>query len=502
MTKLLIATSVILLFTNCSGSSKNEQVDIIIVNGKGSIVIGDEEHKNTDSLRVTVSEALDFTVLNEKMDIVEATILPHSAYKKDKKGVGKIYVTIPTNNVFREKKQNERSMILSDLTVNINLDDCFTFENQEKFDLTVDKGHENGKTNLFFTYKYMEVKKALSSYSVDDYLNYSSLLNSFGKKEYFGSAEDLELSLQIDHVRIFSIEKGAFTVQLYGKWKLYDHYERLLYSHPIRSYASIDHFEPQMIHGEYRLGLISDGVTRPIEQILKASFYDFLEADKTKFYLNKKNPLYRETAKRNKTLPMIKLQNSNASKSAISLEKNLNSTILITDENNTSFGSGSIISDDGYILTNYHVIKTMDQIFVKLQDGTETKAKLIRCDKLLDVALIKIKVKSCQPIAISTSTNYHIGESIFDIGTPTHRIHYNSVFSGIISGIRTVNNGKYIQTNTVGGNGMSGGPLLNTRGQQIGVRVWGVVDGNGNAISGFSFYIPIYRALEALNISL
>lgn len=503
MTKLLIAASLLVLFSNCSGSSKNDLVDIIIINGKGSIVINDEEFKNTDSLRITLSEAVTFSVFNEKMDVVEATILPHSAYKKDKNGVGKIYVTLPTSNVFREQKPNERSMILSDYTIKFNLNDCFTFENQEKFDLSVDKNHFNGKNDLLYSYKYTEVKKALSSYSVNDYINYNDLLNSFQKKEYFGSPEDLQLSLEIDHVRIFSIEKGAFTVQLFGKWKLYDHYERLLYSHPIKSYASIDNFEPQMIHGDYSFRLNSAGVTRPIEQILRASFYDFLEADKTKFYLNKKNPLYRETAKRNKTLPIIKLQNSNISKSNISLEKNLNSTVLISCENNSGFGSGSIISDDGYILTNYHVIKNMDKILVKLQNGTETTAKLIRCDKLLDVALLKINIEgSCQPIAISVLDNYHIGESIFDIGTPTDKIHYNSVFSGVISGIRTIQNGKYIQTNTLGGGGMSGGPLLNTRGQQIGVRVWGIVDGNGNTINGLCFHIPISRALSALNILL
>ncbi len=144
----------------------------------------------------------------------------------------------------------------------------------------------------------------------------------------------------------------------------------------------------------------------------------------------------------------------------------------------------------------------MDKIVVTLQNGKETAAKLIRCDKLLDVALLKINIESCQPIAISTLNNYQIGESIFDIGTPTDKIHYNTVFSGIISGVRQIHNGTYIQTNTLGGGGMSGGPLLNTQGQQIAVRVWGIVDGNGNAINGLCFYIPISRVLSALNISL
>ncbi len=146
-----------------------------------------------------------------------------------------------------------------------------------------------------------------------------------------------------------------------------------------------------------------------------------------------------------------------------------------------SLGSGFIISDDGYIVTNNHVIKGADQIKVILHNKTEYDARIIGTDPVTDLALIKIKGKDLNPLKFGSSSDAEVGSWVVAIGSPFGL--EQTVTAGIISAKgRILGSGPYddfIQTDASINPGNSGGPLLNLEGEVIGINTAIVRSGQG-----------------------
>jgi serine protease Do len=162
-----------------------------------------------------------------------------------------------------------------------------------------------------------------------------------------------------------------------------------------------------------------------------------------------------------------------------------------------SLGSGFIISEDGYILTNAHVVENSDEITVRLTDKREYKAKVIGADKRTDVALIKIDGGANLPVVkFGDPGKLKVGEWVIAIGSPFG--FENTVTAGIVSALgRHINQGPYdnfIQTDAAINPGNSGGPLLNTKGEVVGINTAIFSRGGGNI--GIGFAIPIDLAHE------
>ena len=155
-----------------------------------------------------------------------------------------------------------------------------------------------------------------------------------------------------------------------------------------------------------------------------------------------------------------------------------------------SFGSGFILSADGFIMTNLHVVNNADQITITFSDYTELDAKLIGKDKRSDLALLKVDANNLPVVTIGTSENLKIGEWVLAIGSPFGFDH--TVTAGIISGKkRTLPNESYvpyIQTDVAINPGNSGGPLFNLNGEVIGVNAQIFTRSGG--FMGVSFAIP------------
>ena len=155
-----------------------------------------------------------------------------------------------------------------------------------------------------------------------------------------------------------------------------------------------------------------------------------------------------------------------------------------------SFGSGFILSTDGFIMTNFHVVNNADQITITFSDYTELDAKLIGIDKRSDLALLKVDANDLPVVTIGTSENLKIGEWVLAIGSPFGFDH--TVTAGIISGKkRTLPNESYvpyIQTDVAINPGNSGGPLFNLNGEVIGVNAQIYTRSGG--FMGVSFAIP------------
>ena len=162
----------------------------------------------------------------------------------------------------------------------------------------------------------------------------------------------------------------------------------------------------------------------------------------------------------------------------------------------SSLGSGFIINSDGHILTNDHVVNGADEIEIKMSDGRSFPAKIIGSDSKLDLALLKIEVKTDLPVAnLGDSESLQVGEWVMAIGNPFGL--EQTVTAGIVSAMgRVIGAGPYddfIQTDASINPGNSGGPLFNARGEVVGINTAIVARGQG-----IGFAIPVNMAKEII----
>ena len=157
----------------------------------------------------------------------------------------------------------------------------------------------------------------------------------------------------------------------------------------------------------------------------------------------------------------------------------------------SSLGSGFIISKDGYIITNNHVVNNAEEIIVRLNDRREFTAELIGTDKRSDIAVLKIEATNLPTLKLGDSSNLKVGEWVLAIGSP-FGFDY-SVTAGIISAIgRSLPNENYvpfIQTDAAINPGNSGGPLFNLDGEVIGVN--SQIYSRTGGFMGLSFAVPV-----------
>ena len=177
-----------------------------------------------------------------------------------------------------------------------------------------------------------------------------------------------------------------------------------------------------------------------------------------------------------------------------------------TPKPQTGYGSGVIISADGYIVTNNHVIEGADEISVTLNDRRNYQAKVIGTDPSTDIALIKIEEKGLSFITFGNSDELKVGEWVLAVGNPLNLT--STVTAGIVSakgrsiGILGGNNRaqrdksysnlsieSFIQTDAAVNPGNSGGALVNTRGELVGINT--AIISSSNAFSGYSFAVPV-----------
>jgi S1-C subfamily serine protease len=165
-----------------------------------------------------------------------------------------------------------------------------------------------------------------------------------------------------------------------------------------------------------------------------------------------------------------------------------------------SQGTGFIISGDGYVLTNHHVVDGADTVRIKLSDRREFVAKVVGSDEQSDVALLKIDANGLPTLRIGDSRTLKSGQWVVAIGSPFGLDH--SVTAGIVSAVGRANpyaDQRYvpfIQTDVAINRGNSGGPLIDTRGQVVGIN--SQIFSNSGGYMGVSFAIPIDVAMNAV----
>ncbi len=169
-------------------------------------------------------------------------------------------------------------------------------------------------------------------------------------------------------------------------------------------------------------------------------------------------------------------------------------------------GSGFILSEDGYIATNNHVVEDASRITVVLDDGTEYEATLVGTDSITDIAVVKIEAENLPVMELGNSDEVAVGDLAVAIGTPASIELRGTVTDGIISAVnrdiditddsgRVVKTMTLIQTNATINPGNSGGPLINRYGQVIGINTMKLTD----EFEGIGFAIPINGAVGIIN---
>lgn len=165
----------------------------------------------------------------------------------------------------------------------------------------------------------------------------------------------------------------------------------------------------------------------------------------------------------------------------------------------TSTGTGIIMSSDGYIITNYHVVSSAQQIVVLLTDGQEYNACQVGGDETSDIMVLKINATDLTPAEFGDSDAAEVGDSVVAIGDPLGIELRGTMTDGIICGIkRDVDVGdrtmSLMQTNAALNSGNSGGPLVNMEGQVIGINTIKLSSSGYTTVEGLGFAIPIDSA--------
>ena len=210
----------------------------------------------------------------------------------------------------------------------------------------------------------------------------------------------------------------------------------------------------------------------------------------------------------NSVIEVVKMETGKQMTPAEVYAANVNSTVGITTSVSTNFwgyqstsaasGSGFIISDDGYILTNFHVIEDSDSISVSMYNGDSYEATLIGYDESNDIAVLKIEAEGLAPVILGDSDNLNVGDSVVAIGNPLGELTF-TLTSGAISakdrevtfsGNMTMN---LLQTDCAINSGNSGGALFNLYGEVIGVTnaKYSSSSSSEASIDNIGFAIPI-----------
>ena len=164
-----------------------------------------------------------------------------------------------------------------------------------------------------------------------------------------------------------------------------------------------------------------------------------------------------------------------------------------------SLGSGFVISQDGFIISNNHVVRNADEVIVRLSDRREYKAKVVGTDERSDVALLKIDAEGLPVVRLGTGYELKVGEWVLAIGSPFGFDH--SVTAGIVSAkgrsLPRENYVPFIQTDVAINPGNSGGPLFNLQGEVVGVN--SQIFSRTGGFMGLSFAIPIDVAMDVVD---
>lgn len=358
-----------------------------------------------------------------------------------------------------------------------------------EFGKLVDIEGELSKSALYYGYGIAQVLNAEGSRyktSIMDKLE-SWGFNVVGSKNRLFEEKSEKSDLMLAG-EIIKFEKGTkkttgFRIAVMVEWSLFDNKKhKVVYS--IKTTGFSDSGKPSPISDEFDLAL-GDALIGLITD------KGFIEAAK-------KGDSDEEEKEEEMTETLISAAKpTNYDNYATMIKAVVGSVVTVVLEDG-SHGSGFLVSEDGLILTNNHVVDGADNIEVIFSSGMKLPAKKMKVNEKRDIALIKAVGSGYTPFRINDDPeSASLATEVIAIGTPADIELGQTVTKGIVSGVRKMDDQKFIQTDVSINPGNSGGPLLNKQGEVIGVIVSKI---SADKIEGLGFAIPIGEALKVLNI--
>jgi serine protease Do len=170
----------------------------------------------------------------------------------------------------------------------------------------------------------------------------------------------------------------------------------------------------------------------------------------------------------------------------------------VTVETDDGHGSGFLITNDGYLITNAHVVRDQGTVKVRFQQGFTLDGVVVKVNRDFDVALVKVPGNDLPAMSLGDDKALQLGEELFAIGTPLDKELGQTVTRGIMSGRREFDGRSFLQTDVSINAGNSGGPLIDENGKVVGVATLKIAE---SGVQGIGFGVPIGKAIEMLNIS-
>ncbi|UOQ74667.1 S1C family serine protease [Hymenobacter cellulosilyticus] len=240
-----------------------------------------------------------------------------------------------------------------------------------------------------------------------------------------------------------------------------------------------------------------EGGNAVFEDAFENALYGFLEQKEVVVALAKPAGNSAATAATDEKLPAIAIHRAAALKVTGDNGVGAAAKCVVTLETTDGHGSGCIISADGYLVTNAHVVGEDETVKVRMADGIEAKGKVVRVNTAMDLALVKLDVDGLSAFQLPLQATGDLGSDVFAIGTPADKELGQSITKGIISGRRKIEGHSFLQTDVSINGGNSGGALVGRSGQLVGIVNAKLV---GRGIEGIGFAIPAEQVSDALQL--
>ena len=191
-------------------------------------------------------------------------------------------------------------------------------------------------------------------------------------------------------------------------------------------------------------------------------------------------------------------------KSVVAISATVTGNVLGQTTQGTSTGSGFILSENGYVVTNYHVVENASSVAVITYDGMQHPAKMIGGDSSNDIAVLEIEVQGLQPVKLGSSDDLIVGDQVVAIGNPLGELTSTLTVGYISARDRDVNTDgsviNMLQTDAAINSGNSGGPLFNMKGEVVGITTakYSGTTNSGATIEGIGFAIPMDDVLKKI----
>ncbi len=306
-----------------------------------------------------------------------------------------------------------------------------------------------------------------------------------------------ELGAKISDVFVFSHLVGSTIVAAEAKikieWQLFD----------TRTRTIVYKKEGGAQSGEVVIDLFHTGATAnysypvDVRSAIDVALHrgiDELMSDPDLITLLKKKKIDYEAFTPEEPIEIAEVKSSQESRAAINDAIENTVTIL----SGSGHGSGFFVSSDGLIITCEHVLGGKKEVDVMVSKGVILKAQVHRSNQAFDVALVQVIGAETTPVPLQVKTSLTAGDVVYSVGTPGSVSFASSLSRGIVSGFRMIEANQYIQTDASVSPGNSGGPLINSKGEVVGIVNAKLI---GTGVEGVGLAIPIDEALEKLNIT-